>query len=250
MVGLDADDETIDVICADSPRDVQRLKLIAEELDNDTGRAVYLAFYSDLETVSQVTEKLGLTIQLVSYHVEKLVLAGLLREKKDSVWFSVKGKNVKHYEPSKAAILILPSLQYLKKNREVALTTRTSLMKAVRRFLPELFLPVLVFLGVYFSPKIVSSARPILTYISGFGTRLHPTTTIGRLIQSNITTTSPLREPTSSTQSTVISNLSSLQAVIASLAPKHNSWISPGLLTIATILAFTVWLILRFYRKK
>ena len=130
---------------------------------------MYLAFYSGLETVSQVAEQLGLTMQLVSYHVEKLLLAGLIREKKGSVWMSVKGKSVKHYEPSKAALLILPSLQYLKKSKEMVASTRQSLLNALSRILPEVLLPVAAFFAVLYSPELTSAARVIATYIVGFG---------------------------------------------------------------------------------
>jgi len=202
-VGL-ADAESVDVICADSPKDVQRLKLIAEELDNDTGRDVYLAFYSGLETVSQVAEQLGLTMQLVSYHVEKLLLAGLIREKKGSVWMSVKGKSVKHYEPSKAALLILPSLQYLKKSKEMVASTRQSLLNALSRILPEVLLPVAAFFAVLYSPELTSAARVIATYIVGLG----KTTTLA----PNMKPEPPL--PTTATNTTVPTASSSIVSSI------------------------------------
>jgi len=123
---MGSDYSNVDLIRVDSPRDIQRLKLIAEELDNDTGREVYLSFYNGLETISQVSEKLGITMQLVSYHVEKLTLAGLLKEKQPA-WTSVKGRTMKRYEPSKAALLVVPSVDYLKQDRESAKTMASSL---------------------------------------------------------------------------------------------------------------------------
>lgn len=163
---MKGDFEDVDVICVDSPRDVQRLKLIAEELDNDTGREVFLAFYSGLETVSQVAEKLGLTIQLASYHVEKLVLAGLLREKREPI-FSVRGRAVKRYEPARAALLIVPSLQHLKANREVAQRVRRSVFDVLGRLLPQIAVPAGVFLATLFSSEIASSARLVAARLGG-----------------------------------------------------------------------------------
>ncbi|PSN90114.1 hypothetical protein B9Q03_07625 [Candidatus Marsarchaeota G2 archaeon OSP_D] len=238
-----ADAESVDVICADSPKDVQRLKLIAEELDNDTGRDVYLAFYSGLETVSQVAEQLGLTMQLVSYHVEKLLLAGLIREKKGSVWMSVKGKSVKHYEPSKAALLILPSLQYLKKSKEMVASTRQSLLNALSRILPEVLLPVAAFFAVLYSPELTSAARVIATYIVGLG----KTTTLAPNMKPEPplpTTATNTTVPTAS--SSIVSSITANVQFVGASASHHTlDTIAIGLLA-----AFIVWLAVHIVRSK
>ncbi|PSO02175.1 hypothetical protein B9Q12_01170 [Candidatus Marsarchaeota G2 archaeon ECH_B_SAG-G06] len=127
------EDEAIDLLSADSPKDVERLKLIAEELDNDTGRAIFELIYEGVETVSEISQKLNLTIQLVSYHVEKLLMAGLIKEKDEGVWFSEKGRRVKHYAPARIAIMIVPSMKLLKQNAEAKETSKNALLKLVKR---------------------------------------------------------------------------------------------------------------------
>lgn len=231
------------MICVDSPKDVQRLKLIAEELDNDTGRDVYLAFYSGLETVSQVAEQLGLTMQLVSYHVEKLLLAGLIREKNGSIWISVKGKSVKHYEPSKAALLILPSLQYLKKRKDVATSTKNSLLSALSRILPEVLLPIASFLAVFYSPKLVSAARAVVTYLGGLGRT--PTATPNLKFGAPMTTTT-VNPTVPQTMSSTLASISSNIQVFALSAAQHKL----DIITIALLVALSVWLGVHIVRRR
>lgn len=107
--------ELIRLISLDNPRNVEELKLMAEELDSDTGRSVYVQIYGGTETISDVAQNLGISVQLASYHVEKLLMAGLIRERGDGNWFSQKGKRVAHYVSSNVALLIVPSAEIMKK---------------------------------------------------------------------------------------------------------------------------------------
>lgn len=221
----------VDLIRVDSPKDVERLKLIAEELDNDTGREIYLAFYSGLETVSQVAEKLGLTIQLTSYHVEKLVLAGLLREKPEP-FFSVKGRAVKRYEPSKAALLIVPSMQHLRANREEAQKVRRSLLETIGRLLPQIVVPAAVFLATLFSPKMFLWARLVVAQL-------------GQLAKS-------MGKPAGNTSSPTIMGGTQmlsphLNSTVAAFTASHMVQpFSLGLLLLALALGVSSWLLVRF----
>ena len=141
-------DKMIEVLSADMPRDIQLLKLVAEELDNDSGRGVYTAIYDGVETASDIAARLGLSVQLIGYHVEKLLLAGLVEERVDSKWLSEKGREMRHYVPSKAAILVVPSLSSLRSNKEARDRTRSAFGDLARRILPSLLLGFAAFLGV------------------------------------------------------------------------------------------------------
>jgi DNA-binding transcriptional ArsR family regulator len=138
-------DNAVDVVACDNPRDIQRLKLIGEELDNDTGRSVFDAVYRGVETISEIAVELNLTVQLVSYHIEKLLLAGLIEERRDSHWISEKGREVKHYSPSKIAILIVPSLGSLRKDIEAKDRMRKALSNLGKRILPSVAVGLVVF---------------------------------------------------------------------------------------------------------
>ncbi|MEM0271527.1 MAG: helix-turn-helix domain-containing protein [Thermoprotei archaeon] len=250
------DANSVDVICADSPKDVQRLKLIAEELDNDTGREVYLAFYSGLETVSQVAEKLGTTIQLVSYHVEKLLLAGLIREKRETGWVSIKGRSVKHYEPARTALLIIPSLRYLKTNGERAAETKDSIADTIKRFLPEVLAPAGAFLAAFYLPRLGSTARTIAAYMAGL------VKTVSH-IASNAHTTTATTHPNQSLlavapqNTSAINSLSSeLSSMAASLSSSENLQVVGighsgfEMLMFGLLVALLVWLGVHLARRR
>ena len=111
-------DDLIRVLTLDRPGDVEELKLMAAEVDNDTGRSVYKAIYEGAETVSDMARKLDISMQLVTYHLEKLLMANLIEERRDGNWLSQKGKRVTHYVPSSAAVIIAPSLEGLRKEGE------------------------------------------------------------------------------------------------------------------------------------
>ncbi|MGC8558728.1 MAG: hypothetical protein ACP5NC_07050, partial [Nitrososphaeria archaeon] len=68
-------EEMFRVVYLDNPRHIEELKLIGEELDNDTGRAVFILIYNGTETISEIAEKLDISMQLAGYHVEKLRMA-------------------------------------------------------------------------------------------------------------------------------------------------------------------------------
>jgi DNA-binding transcriptional ArsR family regulator len=124
--------ELIKLISLDNPRNVEELKLTAEELDSDTGRSVYVKIYCGTETISDLAQSLGISVQLASYHVEKLLMAGLIRERGDGNWFSQKGKRVAHYVPSNAALLIVPSAEIMKKaGKERVRSSMGSVLKKI-----------------------------------------------------------------------------------------------------------------------
>ncbi len=102
-------EEMFRVVYLDNPRHIEELKLMGEELDNDTGRAIFILIYNGTETISEIAEKLDISMQLAGYHVEKLRMAGLIKEREDGSWFSQKGRRVAHYVPVGKAILIVPS---------------------------------------------------------------------------------------------------------------------------------------------
>lgn len=137
----------IEVLSADVPRDVQRVKLIAEELDNDNGRAVYTAIYDGVETASDLASKLQLSIQLVSYHIEKLMLGGLVEEREDDRWKSEKGRDIKHYVPSKAALLIVPSITSLRSEPEIKERFRSALSSVWKKIVPAFLIAILAFVA-------------------------------------------------------------------------------------------------------
>lgn len=84
--------------------DDSRLKLIGEELANDTGRVILQKLHGSPLTISELAKVLNISVQLVAYHIERMEKAGLV-EVKESL-LSQKGKEMKKYQLAKMAILL------------------------------------------------------------------------------------------------------------------------------------------------
>lgn len=95
--------EYIEILSTDD----ERLSIIGEELSNETGRKILKNIFEGKTTVSSISSNLGISIQLVSWHIERLSKIGLIRI--SSTGLSQKNKKVNHYEPAKLAIVIVPS---------------------------------------------------------------------------------------------------------------------------------------------
>ncbi len=139
-------DDMIRVLTLDRPEDIEELKLMGAELDNDTGRSVYTAIYKGMRTVSEIAQTLNISVQLASYHVEKLLMAGIIEEESDSIWLSQKGRRVVRYVPSYSAVLIVPSVDSLKKEGEEKV--KTALGSLAKRLLGSAALGVTSFIAI------------------------------------------------------------------------------------------------------
>lgn len=95
--------EYIEILSTDD----ERLSIMGEELSNETGRNILKNIFEGKTTVSSISSNLGISIQLVSWHIERLSKIGLIRI--SSTGLSKKNKKVNHYEPEKLAIVIVPS---------------------------------------------------------------------------------------------------------------------------------------------
>jgi DNA-binding transcriptional ArsR family regulator len=87
--------------------DDDRLKIMGEELSNDTGREVLKKIFEGVSSVSTIASSLDISIQLVAWHIERLTKIGLIKVKK--VERSSKNKGILHYMPIKFALVIVPS---------------------------------------------------------------------------------------------------------------------------------------------
>lgn len=85
--------------------DDSRLKLIGEELANDTGRVILQKLHESPLTISELAKVLNISVQLVAYHIERMEKADLV-EVKESL-LSQKGKEMKKYQLAKMAILLI-----------------------------------------------------------------------------------------------------------------------------------------------
>ncbi|MDE1873251.1 MAG: winged helix-turn-helix transcriptional regulator [Thaumarchaeota archaeon] len=95
-------EEYIEVISTDD----ERIKIIGEELANDTGRAIFGKISQGVTSSNELAKTLEISLPLVNWHINRLLSVGLI--KVDKVEMSQKNKQMKYYGPVKTALVIIP----------------------------------------------------------------------------------------------------------------------------------------------
>ncbi|MDE1878723.1 MAG: helix-turn-helix transcriptional regulator [Thaumarchaeota archaeon] len=95
-------EDSIEILTTDD----KRLKIIGEEISNETGRAILSKLFEGVTNASAIASSLGISIQLVGWHIQRLSDVGLISANR--VEQSSKNKKVCHYEPKKIALIIVP----------------------------------------------------------------------------------------------------------------------------------------------
>lgn len=85
----------------------ERAKNIADVIGNRTCLRILDFLAEKDETVSEISNQLGMPINTVDYNIKKLIKAGLIE--KSSHWWSVKGKKMSSYKVSNKKIVISPA---------------------------------------------------------------------------------------------------------------------------------------------
>lgn len=93
----------IDIISTED----ERIKIIGEELANDTGRAIIDKLSQEILSTNDLAKKLDISIPLVNWHITRLLNVGLIKVEK--VEMSSKNKEVKYYGRVKDALVIVPT---------------------------------------------------------------------------------------------------------------------------------------------
>lgn len=95
-------EEYIEVISTDD----RRIKIIGEELGNDTGRAIFTTVSKGITSPGELAKALGVSLPLVNWHVNRLVQVGLIRV--EDLKMSPKNRPVRYYGPAKTVLVIVP----------------------------------------------------------------------------------------------------------------------------------------------
>jgi DNA-binding transcriptional ArsR family regulator len=83
----------------------ERLKIIGKELADDTGRAIFTTICKKrIMSPADIARILGISLPLVNWHVNRLLISGLIRIEKLAM--SQKNKPVKYYAPTSTIIII------------------------------------------------------------------------------------------------------------------------------------------------
>lgn len=122
----------VHILTLDRLSDVDELRLIATEVDNDTGRSVLLSIYDGVDTTSAIAKKLGISMQLASYHIEKLLRSDFIKPGDDTTKSNRNGRKVRHYVVARTAVFIAPSLEGLRREGKEGMNQAfSSIMKRV-----------------------------------------------------------------------------------------------------------------------
>jgi len=99
-----------------------KIKSFGELLTNDSSRTILQLLFNEELTALQITEKTGISLQLVKYHIIKLQDLGVVRVTKTEK--NSKSQEMKFYSASKFSMVIVPP-KYSEKTKESKLLVRS-----------------------------------------------------------------------------------------------------------------------------
>ncbi|HXX05302.1 MAG TPA: winged helix-turn-helix domain-containing protein [Candidatus Bathyarchaeia archaeon] len=111
MSGNDTDEESDLSVFAEEHIEImstedERIKIIGEELANDTGRAIFGKISQGISSSNDLAKALNVSLPLVTWHINRLLSVGLIKIEK--IEMSSKNKKMKYYGPVKTALVIIP----------------------------------------------------------------------------------------------------------------------------------------------
>ena len=84
----------------------ERIKIIGEELANDTGRAIFGKISQVIASPNDLAKALNISLPLINWHINRLLSVGLVKVEK--IELSSKNKQMKYYGSVKTALVIIP----------------------------------------------------------------------------------------------------------------------------------------------
>ena len=102
--------------------DDEKIKSFGELLTNDSSRTILQLLFNEELTALQITEKTGISLQLVKYHIIKLQDLGVVKVTK--IEKNSKSQDMKFYSASKFSMVIVPP-KYSEKTKESKLLVRS-----------------------------------------------------------------------------------------------------------------------------
>lgn len=179
-------EEYIEVISTED----ERIKIIGEELANDTGRAIFGKISQGIASSNDLAKTLGISLPLVNWHVNRLLGVGLIKVEK--VEMSQKNKQMKYYAPVKTALVIIPPENLSAKGSK----KETVLMK-LRHYMASIVSFVVGASGIYMLEKTQSQQE--IPYVP------ENTTAPQANMHAAIKAAAPLASPTSAPVPSVFS---------------------------------------------
>lgn len=95
-------DDTLEILSTND----EKIKLFGELLSHDTSRHILNLIYEHEMTALEIARKTGLSLELVRYHVQKMIEIGIVQISK--IEKNTKEQDMKYYRVSKVVIITLP----------------------------------------------------------------------------------------------------------------------------------------------
>ncbi|MDE1876329.1 MAG: winged helix-turn-helix transcriptional regulator [Thaumarchaeota archaeon] len=134
--------EHIEVISTED----ERIKIIGEELANDTGRAIFGKISQGVLSTNDLAKSLNISLPLVNWHINRLLGVGLIKVEK--IELSSKNKKMKYYGPVKTAFVIVPPANPTENH--VSKTKKEAIFLQLRNYLASIAAFVIIGPLVYF----------------------------------------------------------------------------------------------------
>ncbi len=101
-------DDTIEIMSAED----EKIKLIGSLLYTDSSRRILKLLLENEMSVGEIAQLTHMLISLVTYHLQKMQQAGLIKVTKTEK--NSKGHNVRYYGPTKLVVIIFPRMASIK----------------------------------------------------------------------------------------------------------------------------------------
>lgn len=137
--------EHIEVISTED----ERIKIIGEELANDTGRAIFGKISQGVSSTNDLAKSLNISLPLVNWHINRLMGVGLIKVEK--IELSSKNKQMKYYGPVKTAFVIVPPATSTENN--VSKSKKEAIFLQLRHYLASIAAFVIVGPAIYLVEK-------------------------------------------------------------------------------------------------
>ncbi|VVC05285.1 Uncharacterised protein [uncultured archaeon] len=137
----------------------ERIKIIGEELANDTGRAIFGKISQGIASPNDLAKALNISLPLINWHINRLLSVGLVKVEK--IELSSKNKQMKYYGPVKTALVIIPPEN--SSGNSTSQPKKETVLKKLRQYLASFAAFVAGVSGIYFaeksqSPEMISPA--------------------------------------------------------------------------------------------
>ena len=147
--------EHIEVISTED----ERIKIIGEELANDTGRAIFGKISQGVSSTNELAKSLNISLPLVNWHINRLLGVGLIKVEK--IELSSKNKQMKYYGPVKTAFVIVPPTNSTENN--VSKSKKEAIFLQLRHYLASIAAFVIVGPVIYLVEQAQNANQSVPT---------------------------------------------------------------------------------------